>query len=221
MPEPADERVVAAGSPGHLRASRTDRERVIERLKDAFVEDRLTQDELDTRVGLALAARTYAELADLTTDIPVAPAAAEPAGTPDRPARTLALAAGRSGACILVALAVTGLIALTNAESLAGLAFMCWSAALVAASGFLGYGVIDAWQQRRSGGQLPPRTGQGGQAPQVQQPGRVGHDPAQPPDRPNQVYADSRSDRSRPGRPHSSGRHTRTPRGIRLVPDAA
>ena len=82
MTEPAEERAAAAAGRGRLRASRTDRERVIELLKVAFVQDRLTQDELDTRVGLALASRTYADLADLTADIPAGPAAAAPAGTP-------------------------------------------------------------------------------------------------------------------------------------------
>ena len=70
MTEPGDDRTAASGGRGRLRASRTDRERVIELLKVAFVQDRLTQDELDTRIGLALASRTYADLADLTADIP-------------------------------------------------------------------------------------------------------------------------------------------------------
>ena len=53
-----------------LRASRADRERVIGLLKAAFVEGRLARDEFDTRVGQALASRTYAELAAVTADIP-------------------------------------------------------------------------------------------------------------------------------------------------------
>jgi hypothetical protein len=56
---------------GHLRASRADREHVIDTLKAAFVQGRLTKDELDERVGRTLAARTYAELATVTADIPV------------------------------------------------------------------------------------------------------------------------------------------------------
>ena len=39
-------------------------------LKAAFIEGRLTKDELDARLGQTLAARTYAELAALTADIP-------------------------------------------------------------------------------------------------------------------------------------------------------
>jgi hypothetical protein len=53
-----------------MRASRVDRERVIDALKTAFVHDRLTKDELDARVGQALAARTYADLDALTVGIP-------------------------------------------------------------------------------------------------------------------------------------------------------
>jgi len=56
MAGPGDE-IAAAGSggDGHLRASRADREQVVELLKAAFVEDRLTKEELDARVGQALA----------------------------------------------------------------------------------------------------------------------------------------------------------------------
>jgi Domain of unknown function (DUF1707) len=60
----------AAGH-GHLRASDADREQVIDTLKDAFVEGRLTKDELGARAAQALASRTYAELTAITADIPV------------------------------------------------------------------------------------------------------------------------------------------------------
>jgi hypothetical protein len=39
-------------------------------LKAAFVQGRLTKDELDARAGQAFAARTYAELAAITADLP-------------------------------------------------------------------------------------------------------------------------------------------------------
>lgn len=55
---------------GRMRASHADRDRVIETLKAAFVQERLTKDEFDERVGQTLAARTHAELAALTADIP-------------------------------------------------------------------------------------------------------------------------------------------------------
>jgi hypothetical protein len=54
----------------HLRASDADREQVLEFLKTAFVQGRLTMDELDARAGQALLSRTYGELAALTADIP-------------------------------------------------------------------------------------------------------------------------------------------------------
>lgn len=52
------------------------REQVIAALKAAYVEGRLTKDEFDLRVGLALA--MYAELDALTADIPAAPPAVTP-----------------------------------------------------------------------------------------------------------------------------------------------
>lgn len=63
---------MAAGAvgQGHLRASDADREHMIETLKTAFVQGRLTKDELGMRAGQALASRTYAELAAITADIP-------------------------------------------------------------------------------------------------------------------------------------------------------
>ena len=51
------------------RASDADREQVIGVLKAAFVQGRLTKDELDARAGHALTAPTYADLAALTTDL--------------------------------------------------------------------------------------------------------------------------------------------------------
>ena len=55
---------------GRLRASHADREHVVDLLKAAFVQGRLTKDEFDMRVGQTFASRTYAELAALTADIP-------------------------------------------------------------------------------------------------------------------------------------------------------
>jgi hypothetical protein len=46
---------------GHLRASHADREQVIGILKAAFVQGRLTEDELDARVDQVYASRAYAE----------------------------------------------------------------------------------------------------------------------------------------------------------------
>ncbi len=56
-----------------MLASKADKEQVIGQLKDAFLEGRLTKDEYDERVGLALRSRTYSDLARLTGDLPVEP----------------------------------------------------------------------------------------------------------------------------------------------------
>jgi hypothetical protein len=64
---------VGARGGSHLRASDADREQVIDTLKDAFVQGRLTMDELGMRTGQALASRTYAELTAITADIPARP----------------------------------------------------------------------------------------------------------------------------------------------------
>jgi len=109
-----------------MRASDADREQVVEILTAAFVQGRLTIDELCLRAGQALASRTYAELAATISDIPVPPLRAPPAprparppaGTPARPAAqapagTPVLAPGRMPAgakavvwvaCVIVAL---------------------------------------------------------------------------------------------------------------------
>ncbi len=106
---------------GRFRASRADREQVIEVLKAAFVQGRLTKDELEARAARVFQARTYADLAAVTADIPAAPAAPPPAanrsGLPMNTAISggafviiaahlallAALLSGNSGAVILVA----------------------------------------------------------------------------------------------------------------------
>src|SRR5512146_2999562 len=80
---PGDDKA-ATGNHGHMRLSAADRERVIDVLKAAFVEERLTKDELDVRVGQAYSSQTYAELAAVTADLPAGSAgtpAGQPAGT--------------------------------------------------------------------------------------------------------------------------------------------
>jgi hypothetical protein len=61
---------------GELRASHTDRDAVVELLRVAAGDGRLTAEELDERLEVALTARTYSELAALTADLPDAPGGA-------------------------------------------------------------------------------------------------------------------------------------------------
>jgi len=77
-----------AAARGRLRASDADREQVIEQLKAAFVQGRLTRDELDLRAGQAFRSRTYAELAGVTAGIPVPPSAARRRPGTQRPPGT-------------------------------------------------------------------------------------------------------------------------------------
>jgi Domain of unknown function (DUF1707) len=77
--EPDDARPVAS----QLRASHEDRDAIIEVLRVAAGDGRLTAEELDERLELAFNARTYGELARLTTDLPVG---AMPAPGPPAPA---------------------------------------------------------------------------------------------------------------------------------------
>jgi hypothetical protein len=146
----------------------TDRERVIEALKDAFVQGLLTKGELDARAGEALAARTYADLAVLTADIPPGLPAARSA-RPPAPARRhpLARTAAGSGACLTIAAAAVWGAFILDPGPFAhsgppgfpspSLMFLIALYAVLAALGFLIVGIASSSKQRRSRGQLPPR----------------------------------------------------------------
>jgi hypothetical protein len=84
---------------------------VIQALKDAFAQDRLTRDELGARAGLALTARTLPELAALTGDIP-APLAAPAPGRPGLVQRhPLLWGFAGSGGCVAIAFGLVMLAA--------------------------------------------------------------------------------------------------------------
>ena len=101
---PGDRKAVGARGGGHLRASDADRDQVIDTLKDAFVQGRLTMDELGMRTGQALVSRTYAELTAITADIPGRPIEVPPP-MPARPAaarRPINKKAVACAACMLI-----------------------------------------------------------------------------------------------------------------------
>jgi predicted RNA-binding Zn ribbon-like protein len=151
---PADHHIAAghhtAAGRGCLRASHADREHVIDVLKAAFVQGRLTKDELDARAGQAFAARTSADLAALTADLPaglaVARAARRPARAPARPPVTKAVIACAGAA---TAPALTLIAFGTDSESLAKWVFLVAVVYIVA---WLAAGaqMLDTWYQRRS-----------------------------------------------------------------------
>ncbi|MGY5124213.1 DUF1707 SHOCT-like domain-containing protein [Streptomyces nigrescens] len=64
------------GSSPELRASHADRDRVVDVLRVAAGDGRLTSAELDERLEAALSARTVSELTALTTDLPPVSASA-------------------------------------------------------------------------------------------------------------------------------------------------
>jgi hypothetical protein len=97
MAGPGSETAVAAAGRWHMRASHADREQVIDGLKAAFVQGRLTKDEFDARIGQTLASRTYAELAMVTAGIPAEPPAAQPPRKPPRRRMSNAVKWGTSG----------------------------------------------------------------------------------------------------------------------------
>ncbi|WP_460713097.1 DUF1707 SHOCT-like domain-containing protein [Nocardioides dilutus] len=68
--------------PSQLRISDADRHRVADILRDAAGEGRLDLDELEERLELTWAAKTYAELVPITLDLQAPGIGAPPAGAP-------------------------------------------------------------------------------------------------------------------------------------------
>jgi hypothetical protein len=159
-------RGAGAAGRGRLRTSRADREQAVEALKAAFVEERLTMDELDARVGQALASRTYADLAALTADIPAGSSAA----LPPKPTRAQGRMAVGAGVIVAATVPTAGLWAgalfsQTGNQALSGfvVSFTCiWLGILI----FTVAVMLESRRLKRSDGRRPPRptAGPGGQA---------------------------------------------------------
>jgi hypothetical protein len=181
MTGPADE--IAAGQ-GRWRASHADREQVVGALQAAFVQGRLTTDELDERVGQALAARTYADLAALTADLPAGPDRAPvpvptpppaPVRRPRNPAASFAVKAGASAIAVTVIAAAAA--AVISGEPAAGVIIAVFMLVLAAAATAVVASLIhlalklESRQRSRPRGQRPPGPETGHSAPHVQAPG--------------------------------------------------
>jgi hypothetical protein len=81
---------------GGTRVSDADRERAVDVLRAAFAEGRLTRDEHGARVERTYRARTYAELAAMSADLPAGPLGTLPPPGPGWPgALTAHVAADR------------------------------------------------------------------------------------------------------------------------------
>jgi Domain of unknown function (DUF1707) len=178
MGGPGDEMAAGAGGHGHMRVSHADREQVIDALKVAFVQGRLTKDELDARAGQAFVARSYAELAVVTADIPAGPDLARPPiparAQPDRPESRSAKWAVRSGIGASLALVVAASAWAVAVGANPAIVLVLIGTAAATLAGFVALVVSlvrvlapEAGHRKRSGGQLPPpASGLGGQASQ-------------------------------------------------------
>jgi Domain of unknown function (DUF1707) len=113
--EPGAQRAAAG-----LWASSADRERVIDLLKAAFVQGRLTRDEFGARVGHALVSRTHAELAAVAADLPAELIGALPRRPPVRVRGRIPMnTAVTAGACVIAAANVGMIAALLIGSSVA------------------------------------------------------------------------------------------------------
>ncbi len=158
----------AAAGRVHLRASQADREGVIDTLKAAYVAGRLTEDEFEARVGQALAARTHANLAAITADIPAGPVVTRSVRMPDR------VMAGGTAAIIAAA-------ALGGALLVGGSALILWAITMTGVLLFTVSVLLSERQERRTRGRRPPRAAPGAPAIERGRPGRTGHEPTTTP----------------------------------------
>jgi hypothetical protein len=196
----------SAGGRGHLRASHADREHVVDFLKAAFVQGRLTKEELEERVSQALGLRTYAELAELTADLPGGSMTAPPSGQARGRARLPVGKIVLVGTGVLTAPTVLAAAIITGNEGLARVFalifpfyFMGWLAAVVQ--------IIDN-VRKRPRGQLPPRPAQPDWVLEGEQDGATGDGP---------MLAEARDNGRANGVPGHRG-STRSPRSLPVRP---
>ena len=170
---PSDQGAADAAARGDLRASHADREHVINVLKAAFVQGRLTKDELHARVDHTFSSRTYAELAAITADLPTGLARPEPARNPARDEGERPVA--RPGPVITMATVLyAGAWPLAllvpwprgaDGDSAGAAALICIATLVYLLVVLISVGhMIAARREKQSGGQLPPRRVQGGSA---------------------------------------------------------
>ena len=137
MPRPGSE-IVANGKP--LPVTYADRERVIRTLKAALAQGRLTEDEHDARAAQASGARSNAELAALTADLP--------AGLLARPPK--ASDVWKAVGVIVAAASVLGVIMLWSPDNYPAFAMGLFAAATLIVAPVITVGLIfDVRHQKR------------------------------------------------------------------------
>lgn len=182
MAGPGSER--AAGGGGGLRASRADREQVVEVLKAAFVEGRLDRDEFGLRAGRALVSRTCAELAGLTADIPVRLVWARPRGPGRESVSKVAVVAAAGATGVLGGLWPVMLLAPPWPPFVLPVAVVWFVLVMAVPAGWVA--LLHDWHRKRASRQAVqgPPPGAGGAASQRPAPAaparqlpQSGHDP--------------------------------------------
>src|SRR5215468_5849145 len=81
----------------HIRASDRDRDTVVATLRDAYTDGRLTLEEFQERTAAAYEGRTWGDLRELTTDLPVQPVLGADLPPPARPPEAQPAAAAPAG----------------------------------------------------------------------------------------------------------------------------
>jgi hypothetical protein len=147
MPMPEDHIAADAAGHGGAGARHADCEQVIEVLKTAFVQGRLTKDEFGARVGQAFTSQSHAELAEITADLPAGLTGARP---PRKLARTrprLSMEAAMSTGAFAMIAALAGLMASVASRSAIG---VISAAVCIAIIGILAFGalMVASWQDR-------------------------------------------------------------------------
>jgi Domain of unknown function (DUF1707) len=159
----------AVASEGHPRASPADREQVIDTLKAAFVQGRLTKDEFEARIGLAFDSRICVELAAITADLPTGLAAAQPLRTPVRALSR----AGMAAAWAIYGMVLTVILTIAVVPGPTTIGVIAITAAVICSTFWLLGGVLMVVSRRgrpcyradsrflspARGGALPPSRG--------------------------------------------------------------
>ena len=157
MTEPQAEMTAAMMAYGQLRTSYADREQVIDALKTAFVQGRLTKDELDALTGRALTARTYADLVPPPSVIAAAlPARRAAAPSPPQAARRFLSREARSSACAVALVAASWLATVITDNAAVFLVAVVVTVCAFLTSPIANSLLLDSGGRKHSGEPLPP-----------------------------------------------------------------
>jgi hypothetical protein len=154
MTGPQTEMTAGMAAHGRLRASYTDREQMIDVLKAAFVQGRLTKDEFDARIGQAFAARTHADLAAvIPAGLIGAQSPSKAAWTPARPPVNRDV---KSSVCAIVLATALWLAAFFTDNAAVFIVAIVVTISVFLASPAADALMLGARHRKHSGGQLPP-----------------------------------------------------------------